>query len=156
MINDIRNIELYEEAVLHFNEPAIVGLELFRLVGYHETGIDCYFTFRGLNGMIIHNSCVGGYFWLTEVTDLNKLSDVMALNGCPKEDKLLVDIDHNDVEREYQGEYAELLTKYFKLRQALVEARQYINDWGPDSPGDPACRTNDMLAKLADILNNPN
>lgn len=97
-MTEIRNQDLYNEALSHFNEPVICGLELCRLVGYHETGVDCYFTFRRLNGMIFHNSCVGGYSWLTGAKDLEEISRVMALNGCPKEDKIMVVIDHSDME----------------------------------------------------------
>jgi hypothetical protein len=35
-----------------------------------------------------------------------------------------------------------------KMRLALIEARQFINDFGPEKPGSAALGTNDMLAEI--------
>ncbi len=111
-MSDIHNKELYDKAVSHFNEPAIVGFELCRLIGYGETGVDCYFIFRKSRGEIFWNTCVGGYTWLNHLKEQNyvksysgedwddffRLNNTLALNGCPKEKEFMLVINHNDME----------------------------------------------------------
>ena len=58
-----------------------------------------------------------------------------------------------EVERRLIGEASKLGAERDALRTALTKARQYINDYGPDAPGEAAGRTNDMLAMLAKVLN---
>ncbi len=111
-MNNIHNKLLYDEAISHFNEPVIVGIELCRLIGYGETGVDCYFIYRKHNGENFWQSCVGGSHWLNHLKgqnyvkstsgedwdDFYRLDNSLALNGCPKEKEFMLVINHDDME----------------------------------------------------------
>jgi len=111
-MNNVHSTNLYAEAFAHFNEPAIVGFMLCRLIGYGETGIDCYFIFKKPRGEVFWNTCVGGYTWLNQLKGQNyvkstsgedwddffRLDNSLALNGCPKEKEFMLVINHDDME----------------------------------------------------------
>ena len=108
----LHNQELYEMALRHFNEPMLNLLEVVRLVGYGETGVDCYLIAMKPRGDVIWITCVGGYTFLDRLRgqnyvksssgedwdDLYRLDNSLALNGCPRANEFRLEIRHDDME----------------------------------------------------------
>ena len=93
--------ELEEMCRAHFNEPAIFGFEIARVIGYGEDEDDCYIIAAHPNGAKrpeMWHTCVGGYVFLDRLSgqghvrsgtgedwdDLYLLDNFLALNGAPK------------------------------------------------------------------------
>lgn len=91
----------------HFNEPAVFGLEVGRVIGYAEDDHDCYVIVKFPHhpeGRTVYHSCVGGYVFLDglrsqdatrrtdgrTVDDLDRLDNMLALNGAPRVESFLV------------------------------------------------------------------
>jgi hypothetical protein len=91
----------------HFNEPAVFGLEIGRVIGYAEDDHDCYVIVKFAHypeGRIVYHSCVGGYVFLERlrkqdatkmrdgriIDDLDRLDTMLALNGAPRVESFLV------------------------------------------------------------------
>lgn len=87
------------------------------MIGYAETGVDCYFICRKIGtvfdqGDVFWNSCVGGTYWLNRLKgqchvkstqgedwdDFYRLDNSLELNGCPKEKEFKLIINHDDFE----------------------------------------------------------
>lgn len=117
-MTEIRNPEIHAEVLKHFNEPVLSVRELCRLIGYGETGVDCYYICRKIgDGMIFWHSCVGGMYWLDRLKgqryikstsgedwdDFVRLDNVLELNGCPKEKEFLLILNHDDMEFNIQS-----------------------------------------------------
>ena len=91
---------LYQEALLHFNEPILMGFDLCRCVGYAEDADDCYLVARDRRRGLVWHTFVGGYTYLDvlkgqdqckskttgETWDaFTRLDSLLGLNGVPKE-----------------------------------------------------------------------
>lgn len=91
--------KLKQEALNHFNEPVLLGLEVGRLIGYGEDDHDCYWIIKRQDGTIYWHTCVGGYIWLNVLKgqgvagnwdDFIRLDNQLEYNGCSKADNFLV------------------------------------------------------------------
>lgn len=108
----VHSRELLAMCIEHFNEPVLISSEVHRLIGYGETGVDCYLITRKLRGEIIWCTCVGGYIFLDclkhqgvvtawngeEWNDYTRLDSLLALNGSPSEDHFRIELRHDDME----------------------------------------------------------
>jgi hypothetical protein len=66
-----------------------------------------------------------------------------------------LEADYKGLEADYLRRHKDACDRFERIKElegTLHKAWDYINDWGPDSPGDPACRTNDMLALIDQAL----
>lgn len=98
--------ELHREVAEHFNEPMLAGFDLVRCIGYGEDDSDCYVIYRRPGGEVIWHTMVGGYTFLSRLKgqgyarstsgedwdDLFRLDHMLALNGCPKEAVMRVEL----------------------------------------------------------------
>jgi hypothetical protein len=96
---------LCKEFEKHFNEPVLTVRGLGRVIGYGEDEYNCYLIVQYSGGRSVWHTAVGGYFWLTrlrgqdQVTstdgkiwdDFTRLSDILELNGAPKQEKFLIE-----------------------------------------------------------------
>ena len=94
-------------ATAHFNEPIICHSEIARLIGYGETGVDCYLIVQRMGGNVMWSTCVGGYIFLdrlagqdaaAEWDDLKRLDNLLALNGAPQAAAMRIEYHHDDME----------------------------------------------------------
>jgi hypothetical protein len=103
---------LRKEVENHFNEPVLVMSSLGRVVGYAEDDEDCYMIVRYPNPKAhsqYYVSMVGGYTYLDRLNgqnyaasphtgeewdDFSRLSTWLELNGCPKEEKFLLEVKY--------------------------------------------------------------
>jgi hypothetical protein len=108
--------ELEEMCRAHFNEPAIFGFEIARVIGYGEDEMDAYVIARHPNGsqaakrcgkQEIWHTCVGGYHFLDRLKgqgyvrstggedwdDLVRLDSFLALNGAPRAEQFVCIIE---------------------------------------------------------------
>ena len=102
---DVHSRKLLRMCKRHFNEPFLANERVARLIGYGETGVDCYIIAQHLaaafdaRGKIIWHTCVGGYIFLNRLKrqgyvksttgedwdDFSRLDSVLMLNGAPKQ-----------------------------------------------------------------------
>ena len=113
------NLEFFNIARSHFNEPMLSFAEVVRLIGYHETAIDCYLIVQHMGGEIHYHTFCGGYIFLNTLSDnevmtishdngiierwsdLDRLDRMLSLNGAPRAEKFLIEINLDD--HEYLG-----------------------------------------------------
>lgn len=95
------------ECEVHFNEPALMGTELVRLIGYGETAIDCYYIVRRMDGSMLWHTGVGGVYPLGalrgqrgggEWDDLRRIDNDLTRDGAPPEPTMIIDIRPDDEE----------------------------------------------------------
>jgi hypothetical protein len=111
----VRHTDWLEECRNHFNQPVLDGLDVVRLVGYEETGIDSYYIVKSAKKGQYSASAVGWFMPLEflkeqgKVTSLEgeewnnfvRLDNWLELNGAPKVEEFIVKINHEDME--YHG-----------------------------------------------------
>lgn len=114
----VRNKDLHDMCLAHFNEPMISFGEVARCVGYAETGIDCYILVKRDGGELRWHTCVGGYVFLDRLKgqghvkahngedwdDLFRLDNELHHGGAPKEPEFLLTLHHDDMERPLNDE----------------------------------------------------
>lgn len=115
MENEPQNKLLYAEALLHFNEPVLLYLNVVRLIGYAETAVDCYWIVNEPRKGVWWHTCVGGIIYLTSLkeqgvvhalnteiwTDYSRIDGDLEMSGVPKARAFVLDLRPEDEEREY-------------------------------------------------------
>jgi hypothetical protein len=111
----VQSEELHQMCLDHFNEPVLLTDTVARVIGYAETGVDCYIIVRYPqypDGKIVWHTCVGGYIWLRllkeqskvtssggeEWNDYTRIDSHLALNGSPPEAAFILELMHDDFE----------------------------------------------------------
>lgn len=97
----VRNPDLRDEVLAHFNEPILLDLHVARCIGYAEDEIDAYLVVRRPHPHrdTIWCTMVGGYLFLDRLRaqnagvtpegerwdDLTRLEALLASSGAPRE-----------------------------------------------------------------------
>jgi len=112
----VRNQNFLDEAISLFNQPALHMFEVIRVIGYGETGFDNYWIVNTPNpSKTVWVSFVCGPIPLTLLKEQDKLisssgevwndytriDNWLELNGCQKEEKFLLVIEHDNMELDF-------------------------------------------------------
>jgi len=71
----------------------IVGSEAFRVVGVAEDDYDFYYISKNIKGEKKYHSALMKMIPLTTLDDYDQMDDIFEMNGCTREESILVEID---------------------------------------------------------------